>query len=490
MIFHLSSSGKIIYFILILTIFVGPKVKLLAQDGHYWSEDYGNKSMLLSGTVNASVNDLGAVFYNPGRLGQIENPAFVISAKVYEWSTIKVEDGVAQGVDLKKNKFGGAPSLVAGTFTVPFLKKHKFAYSFLTRQRTQADFFIREEKEGDIIEAIPGNEIFNGKLSYDTDFREEWIGLTWAPPIGKKLSFGLSSFYSSVNKSVSLALDMKALDENNQVASLSIDRQYSYGTDGLIWKMGLAWDLYPVRLGMTVTTPKVNISGKGSSLNEAFLIGVDTTGDGYNDDLYLFNIQEDLKSAYHSPWAIGLGVGFHFKRAIIHLSAEWYDKVALYDIIETRPFMVQSTGEELRFKLMDKLDPVINFGIGVELNLNEKSSFYTSFATNYSGVTSNIVRFVENKQEAFNSTFQADFLKFGGGFVLNTRWAEVTLGATYTGATQDFERPINFPDEGDEPIFESSATSTLKFTQWRIILGFSFPFVDQVKKNLEGAPEE
>jgi hypothetical protein len=33
-----------------------------AQDGHYWSENYGNKSMLLSGTVNASVTDLGLYF--------------------------------------------------------------------------------------------------------------------------------------------------------------------------------------------------------------------------------------------------------------------------------------------------------------------------------------------------------------------------------------------------------------------------------------------
>jgi hypothetical protein len=471
-------------------VIFGVEKKVLAQDGHYWSENYGNKSMLLSGTVNASVNDLGAVFYNPGRLGQIENPAFVISAKVYEWNTIKVEDGIAEGVDLKKSKFGGAPSLVAGTFTVPFLKNHKFAYSFLTRQRTQADFFIRVEKEGDIIEAIPGSEIFNGKLSYNTDFREEWIGLTWSPPLGKKLSFGLSSFISSINKSVSLDLDMKTLDENNQVASLSINRQYNYGTDGLIWKMGLAWDLNSIKLGMTVTTPKVKIRGKGSSLNEAYLIGVDTTGDGTNDDLYLFNIQEDLKSAFHSPWAIGLGVGFHFKKAIIHLSAEWYDKVALYNIIETAPFIVQSTGEELYFTLMDQLEAVINFGIGIELNLSEKSSFYTSFATNYSGVTSNIVRFAENKQEAYNSTLRADFLKFGSGFVLNTRWAEVTLGATYTGASQDFERPINFPDEGDDPIFDSNNTSTLKFTQWRIILGFSFPFAEKMKKSLEGEKEE
>lgn len=489
MVANLFLQGKIRSFLLILPILLGVQIKSVSQDGHYWSEDFGNKSMLLSGTVNAGVNDLGAVFYNPGRLGQIENPAFVISAKVYLWNSIRIEDGINEGIDLKKTSFGGAPSLVAGTFTVPFLKNHKFAYSFLTRQHTQADFFIRVEDEGDLIQVIPGNEIFNGKLGLNTDFREEWIGLTWSPPIGKKISLGLSSFYAKVNKSNSINLDMKTLDENNQVASLSMDRKYGYETDNLIWKAGMAWDLSPIRIGMTITTPKVKVRGKGSILDEEFLIGVDTTGDGINDDIYLFNIQDDLKSNFRSPWAIGLGMSYQFNKGTIHLSAEWFNKIPQYTLIESAPFIGQSSGEEYRFRLVDELNPVINYGIGVEIHLNEKSSFYTSFASNYSGVTSNIVRFAENEEEASNSIIQADFFKFGGGFVINTRWAEVTLGTTYTGASQEIDRPINFPDEGDEPIFDSKTKSTLKFTQWRLILGFSFPFAEKMKNKLEGEGE-
>ncbi|MCK5702698.1 MAG: long-chain fatty acid transport protein, partial [Cyclobacteriaceae bacterium] len=118
---------KLLLILISISVFLGIYSQNYAQDGHYWSENYGNRSMLLSGTVNASVEDLGAVFYNPGRLGLIENPAFVISAKVYEWSTIRIKDGLDEGVDLNQSSFGGAPSLVAGTFSVPFLKDHKFA---------------------------------------------------------------------------------------------------------------------------------------------------------------------------------------------------------------------------------------------------------------------------------------------------------------------------------------------------------------------------
>ena len=77
---------------------------VIPQDGHYWSDNYGNRSMLLSGTVNASVEDLGLVFYNPARLGMIENPAFAISAKVYEWRTLKVEEN-SEEIELKNSSF-------------------------------------------------------------------------------------------------------------------------------------------------------------------------------------------------------------------------------------------------------------------------------------------------------------------------------------------------------------------------------------------------
>jgi len=471
-----------------LIIFFGLCYQSHAQDGHYWSENYGNRSMLLSGTVNASVEDLGAVFYNPGRLGMIENPAFVISAKVYEWSTIRIKDGLDEGVDLNQSSFGGAPSLVAGTFSVPFLKDHKFAYSFLTRQRTKADFFVRVEEEEAEFENIPGKVLFNGKLNINTNFTEEWIGLTWSPPISDKFSLGVSNFISTVNRSASVALDMKTLDDTNQAASLSVTRQYGYEKYGLLWKLGFAWDLSPIQLGMTVTTPKVNLLGNGSSLYEQYLIGVDTTGDGNNDDIYIFNTQKDLDTKYRSPWAIGLGVGIHFNKAIIHLSAEWYDKVPQYTILETDPFVGQSSGDTLTFALVDALNPVFNYGIGLEMELNEKISIYGSIATDYSGVTSDITRFAEIENEANNSVFQADFLKFGGGLMLNTSWAEITLGATYAGASQEFKRPINF--SGDEPVFDSGETTTLKFNKWRFILGFSFPFAEKIQKNLEGEPEE
>lgn len=470
---------------ILLTVFLLCSLgSLSAQDGHYWSENYGNRSMLLSGTVNASVEDLGAVFYNPGRLGMIKNPAFAISAKVYEWKTLKASDDT-QGIKLNQSKFGGAPSLVAGTFKVPFLKNHKFAYSFLTRQRNNIDFFTRIEREGDLIEGLPGTQdIFNAKLDINTDFKEEWIGLTWAPPTSSKFGIGLSMFISTLDKSNLLGVSMNALNELNQAGFYSVNRRYDFDSYGLLWKLGMALDLETIRFGLTITTPRVNLFGNGSILIEDYLVGVDTSGDGMADDAYVFNVQDDLKTTYNTPLAIGLGMGIPFKNGLIHLSAEWYNEVPEYTILEIAPFTGQSTGETVRFAVQERLESVLNYGLGVEWYFSEKVSAYGSFAMDNSAVPSAINRLSDFGETTSNSVFQADFHHFGGGIAIDTKAVDITVGAGYKGASSTFNNQIDFPDEGGGPP-EGNSQVKVAFSEWRFILGFSFSFADKLIDDLK-----
>ncbi len=103
---------KIQYLIL---IFLFNSTYLIAQDAHYWTEQFGNRSMLLSGSVIGSVEDLGTVFYNPSRLASEQTSSFLISAKALQLVTIKVKDGIGKA-DLSNNRFGSTPTLIAGSF--------------------------------------------------------------------------------------------------------------------------------------------------------------------------------------------------------------------------------------------------------------------------------------------------------------------------------------------------------------------------------------
>jgi hypothetical protein len=151
-----------------------------AQDSHYWTEFYGTRSTILSGVVVGSVEELAAVYYNPARLGSMGNPGVILSGKVHDWSLLEIEDALGEGLDLSTSKFGGVPSLAAGTFRILLLPKHQFGYAFLTKYRNSADIFVRDVGEADVVETFPGSEAVDEKLFGVTETKAEWFGGSWS----------------------------------------------------------------------------------------------------------------------------------------------------------------------------------------------------------------------------------------------------------------------------------------------------------------------
>ncbi|MCK5468827.1 MAG: long-chain fatty acid transport protein, partial [Cyclobacteriaceae bacterium] len=217
-------------------------ITVYAQGGHYWTESFGSRSMLLNGVVIGSVEDLGAVYYNPARISQLSSPAFVISGQVYEYKKTNIKDGLGDGIDLKQSNFGSGPSLVSGTFKLKFLEGHHFAYAFLTRTQADNTFNFSINKFGDFIEAFPGEEYFSGEITSTAKLKDEWIGLSWSYPINEKLSVGFSGFYSGLNRDVFLKLQLQAYKPDSANTGMYIEkRAYSFKTNGILGKLGVSW---------------------------------------------------------------------------------------------------------------------------------------------------------------------------------------------------------------------------------------------------------
>ncbi|MCG8311329.1 MAG: hypothetical protein MI975_28330 [Cytophagales bacterium] len=459
---------------------IGLSGSVFAQDGHYWTEQFGNKSMLLSGTVNASVKDLGLVYYNPGRLSQIENPAFVISARVYEINTTRITDGLGTGNDLKKTNFGGAPNLVAGTFKLPFLKDHHFAYSFLTRFRNNSEFDIRSSETGQEVNEVYYDNL-SSKLKSGNNLQQEWFGLTWSYGLNDHLSIGLSTFGTITNNSNALEIRLQGLTDSNEVHMVNFNRELSLDVYGILWKAGLAGNWDKINIGLTVTTPGIKISGKGSSVYEDYITGLSELENEPVEDTYIEDYQEDLDAQMKSPLSVGLGVSFNLNNSIFHLSSEWFNKIDPYTLMEVEPFLGQSTGDTIHYGLVDNLKSVFNFGVGFEHYFNEKVEVYGGVSTDFSAVNSDDGFIFEFDDNVTNSTFDGDIYHFGGGFALNLTWAELTLGATYASSSRQIPRPLNI---GGDELLNSDEVSDLKYGRWRFIVGFSFPFVNKISDNL------
>jgi len=166
-------------------LFVIISVYSWGQEGNYKFNNFGNRSILLSGNVTGSVSDIGLVYYNPARLTELENTGFEFNAKAYQLNSLKLTTIFDEERQLDNTSFGGIPSMAGGTFK---LFGERFAYSFLARRRSNFNLNISSREITDnITELYPDVETYNLKASINSKVKEDWYGLTWAKEISEKL---------------------------------------------------------------------------------------------------------------------------------------------------------------------------------------------------------------------------------------------------------------------------------------------------------------
>ena len=350
--------------ILLIVQLIGVQA-ILSQDGHYWTQQYGTRSILLSNSVIGGVNDLGAVYYNPGRLSLIENPAFLLNVNVYELTQLKFDDAVGEGADRSKSSFGSVPTFVAGTFKLKQLEGHQFAYSVIQRQNLNFDFNFRDEVLGDVIENFPGEEYFGANINFNNRLKEDWYSLSWSYPLRENLSVGITGSATRYSIDKGTLIELQALTESNEVAQLQIDRNYSFNNYGLLWKLGVAGSTNRFQWGVTVTTPSILITGNGKYNFEYFFSGI--KGVSENPDQFATSRQNDLSISYKRPLAVGGGISIPLKKSQLHFSMEWYNSIKEYTIMEAEPHIAQSSGDTISFTLVDDLESVTNIWIGAEI---------------------------------------------------------------------------------------------------------------------------
>ena len=128
--------------LLVAGVLLGVPAEAAAQDAHYWSTQYGNRSRLLAGAVIGSVDDASSVYYNPGALALLEKAELLLGGNVFQYTDLTYEGAVAGELDLTSDRFKSVPAMLAGEFPFKFLGKNRLAYSYLVR--ADFDFRIRE----------------------------------------------------------------------------------------------------------------------------------------------------------------------------------------------------------------------------------------------------------------------------------------------------------------------------------------------------------
>lgn len=430
----------------------------VAQDSHWWTNQYGNRARLLGGAVIGSSRDLSAVYYNPGGLALVDQPDALLTGYVFELDNIKYTDTLIEGAELSSTRFDAVAGLIAGELPFDFLGDSRLAYSYLTRHNLEYRFNEGGTAPLDSLSDFEGEGDALVGLSYETRLRETWGGLTWSMPVDR-YGVGVSMFVANRSQRLRYSNNV-TLTEPDGVSTVSSNRRYDYYDWRLLWKIGLAtsWDRW--NLGLTVTTPSLHLFGGGD-------VAVESVGIVGDFETVTTSFQDGLSSGYASSWAIGAGAEYVADGWRAHAAAEWFDRVDV-TVLDGEPFRSQTDATVVVDPdVTNVMKGLVNLALGFERTFSERLSGYATFYTDFSGA--------DASDDAVTTTTPWNLWTVGAGAIFSIGRSEFTAGLTYKfGAENDIGEFDLVPGEELDDQLLPSADG--RFWRLTLVLGFKLEF--------------
>jgi hypothetical protein len=443
---------KNIYFLILITFI---SFKAFPQEDNYWNIQYGTRSTLLGGTVIGSVSDLSATYYNPGAIALFPDTKFIISAQAYQYDIYKINDAGGENRDLTYSSITPSAGFAAFNIDFGFLKDDKIIVSVLTRELGEVEFKNRIIDSVEVIPSSPGKEDFAGGIDYYRNFNEIWAGITYSAKISNIMGVGCTGYVAVKSYQNRNYVLLQALKSDGDIASFTRVNNYTYNNWRTLLKGGIGINLNPLTMGISITTPSLNLFGSGSVSTNLFVSGLDT-------NQFSSNYQDDLSSEYKTSWALGFGAAYRLDKYKFHFSAEWYDAVKEFYVLDSEPYQSQSSGEVLTNDLTHQTKSIINYGLGIDYFAADSLIFSVSFISDYSAKSEDVKL---NQPQALG----LNLFHISAGSTFKVWKSLLTLGLVYTYGSQSIGENINL-NVGNNSILSSEAK--LQYQQIKVLLGF------------------
>ena len=455
---------------IVIALYTALLFPVIAQEGNYRFETYGNQSVLLSGNVTGSAEDLGLTFYNPARLAFIEDPQIVIAGKAFQLTNYDLEDVFESDIDISDSDFNGIPSILSGTFKLKFLPNHHFAYSFISRYRFNLNLEYNSGVRNDLPIGDAG-DVFQSftEISFRDRIREEWYGLTWSHKLRDNFALGVSLF-GSIYESNGLGLVFIGLEDNEENVATYVSRvDATQKTYGLFIRMGAAWQLNKVSLGLNIAAPFMAFKQRASLQSEEFLSGF-----GAPADFFRVVDLDDLSNKRRTATTIAFGMGIPMGKSTLHLSADYAFPLSEYERIEL-PELPEELGINQN-SFLEEYRAVFNYGAGADVYLSPSVRLFLGLSSDFSATRDSPNLFDVVNQSDENINLFGDFWHFSLGPDFNFKWGKVTLGATYSRSSNKINTETDIPDGEDDGL---SLTTAIGYERWRFLIGLEIPLISE-----------
>ncbi len=443
---------------LCLVLFLLPAFPAHGQDSHYWSEQYGTRAALLGGAMIGSVRDLSSTYYNPGATALNLEARFLLSARAYRNASTRLVNGAGDGVDLTSSNQRPLPTFLATPIEFDWLGKHRIVYSALTRQQFDADLSTNLIQDVDVLPA-PGEESTASAYTGTTELRETWTGLTWAYPVTERIGVGVTPYLVVRSQTLRAQTLIQIATQAGDVTIATRLRNRTYRHYRGLARIGVSGEFGRWSMGVAATTPSLSIGGSGRAGFNGSLAGLEG-----EDDALASNIQTDLTPSFESRWSLGGGVGFQLGGARLHGSAEWFQGVDPFTVLDAEPFVPQTGGEPLENDIVADFSSVFNWGLGLEQSIGSAMLF---LGVNTDRAAGN----PDAPPVSAGSLTTYDLLHYsvGGSFRLGR--SEFMLGLGFAKGSQPFPQVLDIIEVADA-IDLPTATVDFRYSQWTIVLGY------------------
>jgi hypothetical protein len=438
---------------------------LKAQDSHYWTNQYGTQAQLLGGAVVGSAKDLSSTFYNPGVMALTKDAQLALTTDAIQITNINYQNNRFRDLEFNSTKFKPAPGMFALRLPFEPFEEHQIAISYVTRTNFEMD--LDGWGSGLGVDSLPGtisnaaNEVI---LRHSTG--ETWVGITWSHKIGKAVSLGATSYVGLRSQSGRAQVIMQSIDEENLGSAIVLYDDFSYWNARLLFKIGAIVELGSWKIGLTLTTPSLNLFGTGRYGFNEFVISEELP---QGNAVLRNNYQEDLQTKFNSPLSLAAGTSYTIFNTVFHFTIEWFNHVPEFKVMEPKPYTGQSSGETYQNNLAYSLSSVINAGLGFEHVLSSSVELYGSFITNFSANDENVI-------SRFILTFW-DIYQISAGTVLNVDKLALTFGVTYGFGSGEKRRMFPSADfDSGRLVNDALGTYDIKYNNIKLLFGFSYQF--------------
>jgi len=455
-----SRNRKVLSFLFLSLIYFVART----QENHYWTNQFGPTSTFLSGAVTGGVRDNSLIFYNPGAAAFTSEFNLSLQSDALFNQNIYVRNGAGTGINVQHNRFESTPQLFAITYGNKKRPNWRTSFGWLTTTYSNIRLRARNEVETDIYSAIPGEEIYIGSWNYRNRVREDWYGFALTRKLGEKIGLGISTFLTMRSYEYIESQDQNILSQNSGPTSQYESIRYIVISDnldgaaaGLLWKIGLAYEIKDYKFGLTVTTPRAQVGFLASmTLNSSIYSNFTLADSGFSSPNYSV-LFDRAQSVYKSPWIIDFGVMKNFFNTDVYLRIGYFGKVPSYElVIPTEPSEISknlnriSEGAGIPYLAQKE---VWNIAIGWNRMFTEKFGMMAGFRTDFNYIDVDAL----NKVKGFTPELSYwNLYHLSGGTNVKILKHNITMGLTYTfGQTRNKEQFVNLnvPDVENREIF-------------------------------------